>query len=191
MGVVYVLTNPAFDKYVKVGRTSDLEDLKRQLDNSSVPYAFRCEYAVEVENDATVERNVYDAFSGARVSNKKEFFLIDAQKVISALKLTNGREVTPRIGERGGEKKSYTFADAHVYEGDVLFYSKDKSITARVISRNKVKFEGKIVSASEAANILERRKGHRYKVNGRAYWMKDGESIYDRYKRYNASEGDD
>lgn len=47
MGIVYVLTNPAFDSYVKIGRTIDLEQRLRQLDNTSVPLPFRCVYAVE------------------------------------------------------------------------------------------------------------------------------------------------
>ena len=34
MAVVYVLTNPAFEDYVKVGRTTNLEQRLRQLDNT-------------------------------------------------------------------------------------------------------------------------------------------------------------
>lgn len=37
MGIVYVLSNPAFDNYVKVGRTIDLEQRLKQLDNTSEP----------------------------------------------------------------------------------------------------------------------------------------------------------
>jgi len=35
MGIVYVLVNPAFDSYVKVGRTVNLEQRLRSLDNTS------------------------------------------------------------------------------------------------------------------------------------------------------------
>lgn len=59
MGIVYVLSNPAFDAYVKVGRTIDLEQRLRQLDNTSVPLPFRCVFAVEVEDDVKVERLVH------------------------------------------------------------------------------------------------------------------------------------
>ena len=59
MAVVYVLTNPAFEGYVKVGRTTNLEQRLRSLDNTSVPLPFRCVFAVEVEDDAQVEKLVH------------------------------------------------------------------------------------------------------------------------------------
>jgi len=55
MGIVYVLSNPAFDNYVKVGRTIDLEQRLKQLDNTSVPLPFRCVFAVEVDDEVSVE----------------------------------------------------------------------------------------------------------------------------------------
>ena len=48
MGIVYVLSNPAFDSYVKVGRTVDLEQRVRDLDKTNVPLPFRCVFAVGV-----------------------------------------------------------------------------------------------------------------------------------------------
>lgn len=50
MGIVYVLTNAAFDGYVKIGKTTNLEQRLRSLDNTSVPLPFRCVYAVEVDD---------------------------------------------------------------------------------------------------------------------------------------------
>ena len=55
MPIVYVLSNPAFEGYVKVGRTVDLEQRLRQLDNTSVPLPFRCEnaYGVAVRDNGS------------------------------------------------------------------------------------------------------------------------------------------
>ena len=91
MAIVYVLSNPAFDKYVKVGKTVDLEQRLRQLDNTSVPLPFRCEFAIEVNDETKAEHLVHQAFADVRVRSKREFFEIDAQRVIAALKLTGGR----------------------------------------------------------------------------------------------------
>lgn len=45
-GVIYILTNPAFPQYVKIGYAQDLEKLLKQLNRSeTIPYAFRA-YAV-------------------------------------------------------------------------------------------------------------------------------------------------
>jgi hypothetical protein len=200
MGIVYVLSNPAFDNYVKIGRTIDLEQRLRQLDNTSVPLPFRCVYAVEVEDDVKVERLLHQAFADVRVRSTREFFEIDAQRIISALKLTFGREVTPRediaVDAEGIEalertitqRRQYNFADAHVAVGDVLTYSKDESITATVVADKKVLFEGEPVSLSKAALILLHREGYKWKqANGWAYWMKDGETLSERVERFSAS----
>lgn len=200
MGIVYVLTNPAFDKYVKIGRTIDLEQRLRQLDNTSIPLPFRCVYAVEVEDDVKVERLLHQAFADVRVRSTREFFEIDAQRIISALKLTFGREVTPRediaVDAEGIEalertitqRRQYNFADAHVAVGDVLTYSKDESITATVVAEKKVLFEGEPVSLGKAALTLLHREGYKWKqANGWAYWMKDGETLSERVERFSAS----
>ena len=50
MRIVYVLINPAFENYVKVGKTTNLEQRLRSLDNTSVPLPFRCVFAVEVDD---------------------------------------------------------------------------------------------------------------------------------------------
>ena len=197
MGIVYVLSNPAFDNYVKVGRTIDLEQRLKQLDNTSVPLPFRCVFAIEVDDEIAVEKLVHQAFADVRVRSSREFFEIDAQRVIAALKLTNGKDVTPKsdIAEDAesiaalertvGKRKTYTFNDAEVVVGDVLTYSKDENITAKVVADKKIEFEGEVVSLSKAALILLHREGYTWKqANGWGYWMKDGETLGERVERF-------
>ena len=197
MGIVYVLSNPAFDNYVKVGRTIDLEQRLKQLDNTSVPLPFRCVFAIEVDDEIAVEKLVHQAFADVRVRSSREFFEIDAQRVIAALKLTKGNDVTPKsdIAEDAesiaalertvGKRKTYTFNDAEVAIGDMLTYSKDESITAKVVADKKIEFEGEVVSLSKAALILLHREGYTWKqANGWGYWMKDGETLGERVERF-------
>lgn len=204
MGIVYVLSNPAFDNYVKVGRTIDLEQRLKQLDNTSVPLPFRCVFAVEVDDEVAVERLVHQAFADVRVRTTREFFEIDAQRVIAALKLTNGIEVTPKadIAEDAesiaalertvGKRKTYSFSDAQVDIGDTLTYSKDENITAVVVADRKIEFEGETVSVSKAALTLLHREGYTWKqANGWAYWMKNGETLGERVARFSITVEDD
>jgi hypothetical protein len=197
MGVVYVLSNPAFDSYVKVGRTIDLEQRLKQLDNTSVPLPFRCVFAIEVEDDVRVERLVHQAFADVRVRSTREFFEIDAQRIVSALQLTAGRDVTPRedIAEDAegivalertvAKRKSYSFADAHVSVGDVLVYARNENVTATVVAEKKIEFEGEIMSLSKAALSMLHRQGYKWQqANGWAYWMKDGETLVERVNRF-------
>ena len=204
MPIVYVLSNPAFEGYVKVGRTIDLEQRLRQLDNTSVPLPFRCEFAIEVPDEVEAERLVHSAFADVRVRSNREFFEIEAQRVIAALKLTGGRDVTPREDiaedEEGLEalertvakRKSYSFADAHVHVGDVLTYAKDEAITATVVADKKIEFEGEVTSLSRAALVLLHRDGYKWKqANGWAYWMKDGETLGERVEKFAEVEDED
>ena len=197
MGIVYILSNPAFDNYVKIGRTIDIEQRMKQLDNTSVPLPFRCVFAIEVDDDDVVEKLVHQTFADVRVRTTREFFEIDAQRVIAALKLTKGRDVTPKKDIAEDEesivaleraitkRKSYSFSDAHVNVGDVLSYTKDESITAIVVADKKIKFEDQVISLSKAALILLHREGYNWKqANGWAYWMKDGETLGERVELF-------
>ena len=204
MGIVYVLSNPAFDNYVKVGRTIDLEQRLKQLDNTSVPLPFRCVFAVQVDDEVAVERLVHQAFADVRVRTTREFFEIDAQRVIAALKLTNGVDVTPKadiaedeesiaaLERTVAKRKTYSFSDAQVNVGDILTYSKDDTITSVVVADKKIDFEGEIVSVSKAALTLLHREGYKWKqANGWAYWMKDGETLGERVDRFSLINEDD
>lgn len=54
MGVIYILTNPAFPDYVKIGYTKNIEDRLRQLNRSeTIPYAFRVYAVYEVDSELT------------------------------------------------------------------------------------------------------------------------------------------
>ena len=176
MGIVYVLSNPAFDNYVKVGRTIDLEQRMKVLDNTSVPLLFRCVFAIEV----------------------------DAQRVIAALKLTNGRDVTPKediaedeesivaLERTVAKRKSNSFDDARVSIDDTLAYTKDENITAVVVGDKKIEFEGEVMSVSKAALILLHKEGYKWKqANGWAYWMKDGETLRERVERFDVESAED
>ena len=78
-GIVYLLTNPAMEGYVKIGKTggSSVQDVKnrmRTLDSTGVPRAFNCEYAAVVENYEEVEKALHVAFGENRVRPNREFF---------------------------------------------------------------------------------------------------------------------
>ena len=196
MGIVYVLINPAFDNYVKVGRTTNLEQRLRSLDNTSVPLPFRCVYAVEVADEVAVERLVHSAFADHRTRSGREFFEIDPQRVISALKLTNGHEVTPHkdvakdqagleaLEKAESRRKVLGLFDIGLKAGDTLVFAADDELTATVISNKKVGFEGAEESISSSALKILNRTGYEWRtVNGWQYWQLDGETLSEIRKR--------
>lgn len=53
-GVIYILTNPSFPDYVKIGYAKDLEKRMKQLNRSeTIPFAFRAYAVYEVESNLT------------------------------------------------------------------------------------------------------------------------------------------
>ena len=194
-GVVYVLVNEAFDGYVKIGKTISLEQRLRQLDNTSVPLPFRCVYAVKVPDMDAIERLAHGAFADHRTRSNREFFEIDPQRVISALKMTGGEEVTPMSDiaaddeglealSRPKKRQLFTLYDAGLKDGDELSYTKSDSVKSTVISARRVLFEGNEESLSSSALKLLRRDGYQWQqANGWIYWMLDGETIAERLNR--------
>ena len=180
LGVVYVLVNSAFGNYVKIGRTTNLEHRLRSLDNTSVPLPFRCVYAVEVDDENDVERLLHQAFADNRTRTTREFFEVDAQRVIAAKKLTRGKDVTPKDDIAEDEegvlalekatrkpRKSYSLFDAKLSIGDTLYYVKDERVTAEVCGEKKILFEGAETSLSASALTLIQRDGYTWRtVNG-------------------------
>lgn len=202
-GIVYVLINEAFGGYLKIGKTINLEQRLRQLDNTSVPLPFRCVYAVKVPDMDAIERLAHAAFVDHRTRSNREFFEVDPVRVIAALKMTGGEEVTPKddiaADDEGLEalrktkkRQVFTLYQAGLKEGDVLSYAKDGNITAIVIGPKKVMFEGQEESLSSSALKLLRRDGYNWQtVNGWAYWTYEEETIGERLKdRLSAADDD-
>ena len=53
-GVIYILTNPSFPDYVKIGYATDIEKRLKQLNRSeTIPFAFRVYAIYEVDKGLT------------------------------------------------------------------------------------------------------------------------------------------
>ena len=196
--VVYVLTNPAFADHVKVGTTTNLAKRLKDLDNTSVPLPFRCEFAVAVEDAAYVERHVHQAFADHRTRNTREFFEVNPQRIISALKIAGGRDVTPKEdiaadaegikaldrATRNRSRSSRLIPDAGLQIGDTLRFAKNEAMTAEVVGEKAVLFEGRETSVSAAALTLLHRAGYKWTTaSGFQYWMFQDETLAERAKR--------
>lgn len=201
MAIIYVFTNPAFeDNYVRVGRVADMRQLSREMNGSGLPLPFRCVLAIEVQNDAKVERLLRQAFAEHLTGAASEYFNIDPKRLVAALKLTGGRELTPGSDASAGSvhrmaptstkrarRRNSDFTAAGLNIGDTIYFSKDCQATAQVVSSNRIKFEGAVTSVSASAKILLVRAGYEWQAsNGWKYWMYDGETLFARIKRMEA-----
>lgn len=124
MGIVYVLTNPAMEGLVKIGKTSRsaLENRMGELYSTGVPFPFNCELAVEVDDDTTVENALHKAFDKYRVNPRREFFEVDPEHIKPLIALM-GKEISldidavdidPESQEAGDEYQRKKATPSHV-----------------------------------------------------------------------------
>jgi len=195
LGIVYILTNKAMPKFIKIGRTNNLEERIRTLSSTSLPYKFECYYACKVKNASFVESQIHDAFMDYRVTSNREFFEVYPQRIISALKLVELEDVTPssnsddseEIEEEQnplqGRRENFNFKMVDIPLGSELEFSREingEKPKAIVKENNKILFNGEIISLSKSAKKLL---GYS-QVAGTDYWMFQEETLSERRKRF-------
>ena len=117
-GVIYILTNPSFPEYVKIGYADDIEARLNQLNRSEcIPFAFRVYATYEVEN-RLVDLKLHDlidrlnptlrsieTFNGKQ--RKREFYAMpkeEAFAILSAIAEIHGYTDRLKIWEMNEEE---------------------------------------------------------------------------------------
>lgn len=198
--IIYILINEAMPGYVKIGRTTNLEQRIRSLDTTSVPLPFECFYACTVKDSQFVERQLHDAFLDHRVRSSREFFMVSPERVLSALKLAELENVTPKkdfveseedqkaLNEARSKRSMFNFAMVDIPVGAEIVFINDENIKARVIAlsgQRTIEFNGETTSPSAAAKQVL---GYGSNVAGTMYWMYEGETLDERRRRMESSE---
>jgi hypothetical protein len=198
--ILYVLINEAMPGYVKIGRTSNLEQRIRSLDTTSVPLPFECVYACRVMNGIQVEKLLHDTFLDRRVRSNREFFEISVDRVISALRLAEIEDVTPKrdfvetkedqqaLNQARTRRAMFNFKMVDIPIGAELTYINDDNIKAKVVSykgQKTIEFNGELTSPSAAAQMLLESP---YPVQGTIYWLYEGETLDERRRRMESGE---
>jgi len=197
--IIYILTNEAMDGYVKIGKTNgNLEQRIKELSSStSIPLPFTCFYACTVKNASFVEHQLHDAFDNNRINPKREFFQISPERVVSALKLAEIENITPKkdivedkedqeaLDEIRKRRPPFRFSMAHIPTGAELVFSRDEKIKARVLDNRSIEFNGRKTSLSISAQEIL---GYNYGVAGTDYWQYEGETLDERRKRFEEEE---
>ena len=195
--IVYILINEAMPDYVKIGKTTNLEQRIRTLDVTSVPLPFECFYACTVKDANFVERSLHDAFGDHRVRSNREFFEIAPERVVSALRLAEIENVTPRqdyvetaedqhaLNEARTRRASFNFEMGRIPVGSELTFANDANITARVVDKKHIEINGEVTSPSASAQKIL---GYKHNVQGTIYWMYEGETLRERRERLERGE---
>ncbi|MDQ5927632.1 MAG: hypothetical protein QG633_70 [Patescibacteria group bacterium] len=199
--IVYVLRNEAMPGYVKVGFTrTSLEERIRSLDTTGVPLPFECFYAARVKNCRDVEKLLHDAFLNNRVRSNREFFEIAPERIVSAIKLAEIENITPKkdfveseedqkaLNEAREKRSAFNFGMVNIPIGSEIVFVNDENIRAKVVKlsgKRSIEFNGEMTSPSTAAQKVL---GYAYNVQGTVYWMYQGETLDERRRRLEGEE---
>lgn len=142
-GVIYILTNPSFKEYVKIGYADDVEARLKQLNNSEcIPFAFRIYATYEVEERLTDKklhalidqlnpslRSVDEIGGRKRV---REFYAMSPEQAYSILEtiaILGGRKdrlhlYDPTAEERKSENLAQEIQEEHIERLSPFAFSK-------------------------------------------------------------------
>lgn len=89
-GYVYILTNPSFrEDWVKIGKTRNLEDRLKTLDNTSIPLPFEVFATMKTAKYNEAEKLVHSyiqRFTNLRIRDNREFFNVKPEIALEIFK---------------------------------------------------------------------------------------------------------
>lgn len=205
-GVIYILTNPSFPDYVKIGYASDIEKRLKQLNRSeTIPFAFRVYAIYEVEKSLTDKElhklidnlnpdlRTIENFDGKE--RVKEFYAMspeDAYGLLECIAKISGtidrlKRLTPegheildeQIAEEIKEtarRGPFRFSACGIPEGSEIAFVEDPEIKPVVIDDRHIEYNGETTSLSALAQKI---KGFDHPVQGTVWFTYNGERLSD------------
>ena len=203
-GVIYILTNPSFPDYVKIGYASDIEKRLKQLNRSeTIPFAFRA-YAVYEVDKALTDKELHklidtlnpdlrtiETFDGKE--RTKEFYAMTAEDAYTLLeciaKISGTSDRLSRMKPEGHEvldeqvadevrqaarRGPFRFSECGIKPGDELVYVEDETVRPVVVDDRKIEYDGETTSLSALAQRL---KGFEHPVQGTLWFTFKGEIL--------------
>ena len=205
-GCIYILTNPSFPEYVKIGYATNLEERLQQLNRSAAtPFAFRA-YAIYEVNEALTDKKLHglidkldpelrsvETFDGKR--RKREFYKMtaeDAYGLLECIAMISGtldrlHRVKPEGHELQDEKDAsevrdaarrgpLRFSELKIRPGEKLYFKRDPKKVVIVVDDRHVRYGDVVTSLSALAKDFLKRK---HGVQGPLHFTYKGEVLSD------------
>ena len=202
-GVIYILTNPSFPEYVKIGYADDVNKRLTQLNRTEcTPFAFRL-YATYNVPDRLADKKLHslldmfdanlravDELNGKK--RVKEFYAMKPEKAYHALELIADLTDTAAglvlyevsIKDKNEDdlansirRPKFNFKSLGIKPGEYLEYIHDTSIKVKVIDDNRlVEYDGQEYHLS---NLAQQLLGRHSKVQGTLHFSYKGEILTD------------
>ena len=200
-GVIYILQNPAFKEYVKIGYAHDIEKRLRQLNRSeTIPFAFRVYAIYEVKSALTdmelhklidnlnPDLRTIETFDGKK--RVKEFYAMspeDAYSILESIAKISGtinclKRLTPEGHEilddeiandvkENARRGPFRFSEVGIKIGEKIVYIEDASIQPVVVDDRHIEWNKQTTSLSALAQQL---KGFTHPVQGTLWFTYNG-----------------
>ncbi len=209
-GVIYIMTNPSFPDYVKIGYAHNIEKRLKQLNRSeTIPFAFRV-YAVYKVNSELTDKELHklidklnpdlrtiENFDGRE--RVKEFYAMsveDAYDLLESIAKISGtldrlQRLTPEgheiLDEQIAQKVRETakrgpfrFSVCNIPFGSELSFVEDPTIKVKVVDDRHIEYNGETTSLSALARKL---KQFDHPVQGTLWFSYKGETLVDLRER--------
>ena len=205
-GVIYILTNPSFPDYIKLGYARDIEKRLKQLNRSeTVPFAFRVYAIYEVESELTDKElhklidtlnpdlRTIETFDGKE--RVKEFYAMSAEDAYNLLeciaKISGTQDRLKRMAPEGHEildeqvaeevrqtarRGPFRFSECGIQPGSEIVYVEDPSIRPVVVDDRHIEYGGETTSLSALAQKI---KGFDHPTQGTLWFTYNGEKLVD------------
>ncbi len=213
-GVIYILTNPSFPDYVKIGYATDIEKRLKQLNRSeTIPFAFRVYAIYEVDkglsdkelhkliDSLNPELRTIETFDGKE--RVKEFYAMTAEDAYSLLeciaKISGTGDRLKRMSPEGHEildqqiadevketvrRGPFRFSECGIPFGSEIEFVDDPSVKPVVIDDRHIEYLGETTSVSALARKL---KGFDHPVQGTLWFKYKGEVLSELRDRLESS----
>ena len=213
-GVIYILTNPSFPDYVKIGYAHNIETRLKQLNRSeTIPFAFRVYAVYAVESELTDKElhklidklnpdlRTIENFDGKE--RVKEFYAMSAEDAYGLLeciaKISGTLDRLQRLTPEGHEildeqianevretvrRGPFRFSACNIPIGSQIEFIEDSSVKATVVDDRRIEYNGETTSVSALAQKL---KGLDHAVQGTLWFTYQGEKLTDIRDRVEAS----
>lgn len=202
-GYIYVLTNPSFPEYVKIGYANNVDERIAQLNRSEcTPFAFR-KYATLHVASRLADKHVHkliDRFkpelhAKENVNGKlrvREFFAMSAAEAVELLTMIGSiYGETPQVYANSKDEQienkiaadtaivterrsPFSFYKCGIKNGEKILFTGDPSIVCYVVGEREISYNGEKTSLSTLAKVLLKK---RNAVQGTLYFSYDGEVL--------------
>lgn len=186
-GYIYIMTNPCLQNMVKIGYATDVEERRKQLSTTALPYDYEVYATYETPGnleDKKLHKLIDNLNPDLRVSKSREFFIMspmEAYELLETIATISGSQdklqkvkcATAEPSTQKTRRSAINFAQCGIPVGAELVYTDDTNVKVIVESDRKVIYNNELTSLSA---IVCKIKGVDH-INGPAYFTYNGKPI--------------